>query len=232
METIVIGIEGLVGAGKSSICRRLLKMLPNSILLNGGNLYRAIVYAIMKSGKTMEQLQHEMKKADIKEWMDQCQVELKIEEQETRLYIAGKLVKEEELQSKEASMAVSVVGGMADNTKLFEFARELINKFKAKYNVIVAGRSILEIYPDCDYHFFITASLEERIKRKCIQYNKDREEEKEEIRKNIMKRDELQEKAGFYKIQERTIVVDVTECRDVEESTKKVWEKIKVKQNV
>ena len=39
MEHIVIGIEGLVGAGKTSICRELLKKIPNSVLLNGGNLY-------------------------------------------------------------------------------------------------------------------------------------------------------------------------------------------------
>ena len=43
MEHIVIGIEGLVGAGKTSICRELIKILPNTVLLNGGNLYRAIV---------------------------------------------------------------------------------------------------------------------------------------------------------------------------------------------
>ena len=47
MKNIVIGIEGLVGAGKTSICRELLKKIPNSILLHGGNLYRAIVYALM-----------------------------------------------------------------------------------------------------------------------------------------------------------------------------------------
>ena len=47
---IVIGIEGFVGAGKTSICRELLKKIPNSILLHGGNLYRAIIYAFMKYG--------------------------------------------------------------------------------------------------------------------------------------------------------------------------------------
>ena len=50
MEHIVIGIEGLVGAGKTAICRELLNQIPNSILLQGGNLYRAIVYSLMQSG--------------------------------------------------------------------------------------------------------------------------------------------------------------------------------------
>ena len=33
MENIVIGIEGTVGAGKTSICRELLKDIENSIIL-------------------------------------------------------------------------------------------------------------------------------------------------------------------------------------------------------
>lgn len=66
MNNIVIGIEGLVGAGKTSICRRLIKIIPNTVLLNGGNLYRAIVYAMMKNGRKIEQLKDEAKNIDIK----------------------------------------------------------------------------------------------------------------------------------------------------------------------
>ena len=51
MRNIVIGIEGLVGSGKTSICRELIHKLPNSIILHGGNLYRGIVYAFMKQNK-------------------------------------------------------------------------------------------------------------------------------------------------------------------------------------
>ena len=47
-KNIVIGIEGLVGSGKTSICRELLKRDESFVLLHGGNLYRAIVYAVMK----------------------------------------------------------------------------------------------------------------------------------------------------------------------------------------
>ena len=88
------------------------------------------------------------------------------------------------------------------------------------------GRDIMQIYPDTDYHFFITASLDERIRRKCIQYKGEVREE--EVRQNIIKRDELQEKAGFYKLHNKTIKIDVTECKTVEESTNKVLEKIKL----
>ena len=61
MSNIVVGIEGLVGAGKTSICRELIKEIPNTILLNGGNLYRAIVYAMMKNGRKLEELKKQGK---------------------------------------------------------------------------------------------------------------------------------------------------------------------------
>ena len=35
MDNIVIGIEGTVGSGKTSICRNLLDKIENSIILHG-----------------------------------------------------------------------------------------------------------------------------------------------------------------------------------------------------
>lgn len=229
MKNIVIGVEGLVGAGKTSICRQLVKEIPNTILLNGGNLYRAIVYMMMKNGADIESLKNSTNNIDIKQIMDMLKVKIKIENNETQIYVEDKKISEQDLQSKESSMAVSIVGGNANNTELFKFARELIDNLKQNYNVIVAGRSNMKIYPNLDYNFFITADIEERIKRKSIQYNN--EIDIDELRKDIIKRDDLQEKAGFYKMYENTIVVDVTECKNVEESTNKIKNYIFAKQN-
>lgn len=226
MSNLVIGIEGLVGAGKTSICRRLIKIMPNTILVNGGNIYRAIVYSMMKNGAKLEELKKQGKKLDIKEMMDFLKIQIKIEENETILYIDNEKIDEDAIQSKEASMAVSSVAGGADNRKLFEFAKNLIDDLKQNYNVIVSGRSVMKIYPKCDYHFFVVADLEERVRRKCIQYNN--KEKENEIRENITKRDELQKQAGFYDYSEITIEVDVTNCKSVEESTDLVLSKIKL----
>lgn len=226
MNNIVIGIEGLVGSGKTSICRKMIDILPNTILLNGGNLYRAIVYAMMKNKDKLANISKGQEKVDIKQMMDFFNVELEIQNKETVFFIDGILADEEVLQSKESSLAVSTVGGRADNTKLFDFAKDLIDNLKKNYNVLISGRSIMQIYPDTDYHFFITASLEERIRRKCIQYKG--KVEKEEVKRNVIKRDELQQKAGFYKLSPNTIEIDVTNCKTVEESTNKVLEKIKL----
>ena len=224
MNNIVIGIEGLVGSGKTSICRELNKRLPNSIILHGGNLYRGIIYAVMNSnkelGSNMQNLKQMMQDVDIKKIMDMLKVEFKVENRETVVYVNGKKIEEEKLQSKQASMAVSVAGGSADNTKLFSFCKNIINEFKEKYNVILSGRALMSIYPELDYHFFITASLDERVKRKASQYDKN--VNLEELREHIMLRDELQRKAGFYDLNEKTIEIDVTECKNVKESTDKL----------
>ena len=220
-ENIVIGIEGLVGAGKTSICRKLLKKLPNAVLLHGGNLYRAIVYTLLQEEKNILKLKFKLRKLDITDLMEKYKVDIKIENNESVIYIDGVKISEEELQSKASSLAVSIVGGLADNTRLFKYAREYIENLKKDYNVIVSGRALMEIYPNQDYHIFITADLEERVKRKCIQYSV--KETEKEVRKNTVKRDRLQKLAGFYKIYPNTITVDVTNCNSVEESTEKVY---------
>lgn len=230
MENIVIGIEGLVGAGKTSICRELINEIPNTVLLNGGNLYRAVVYAMIKNGKQLEEIKNTGKNLDIKEMMDLFKIEIKIENNETIIYIDGKKADEEMLQSKENSLAVSTVGGSANNENLFKFAKSFINELKQNFNVIVSGRSVMKIYPESNYHFFITASLDERVKRKLIQYNNT--ETEKEIRDNIVKRDILQEKSGFYEYSPITVEVDVTECKSVQESTRLVLNKIKLPEMV
>ena len=84
----------------------------------------------------------------------------------------------------------------------------------------------MKIYPELDYHIFIIASLDERIRRKCIQYNGKCDEE--EVRRNILERDKLQEESGYYKIYDKTIVIDVTNCKSAEESANEVLSRIGV----
>ena len=221
MSNVVIGIEGLVGSGKTSICRELLKRIPNSIILHGGNLYRGIVYALMTSKHIdLNNLKNNIKNIDIKDMMDKLGVEFKIENGETVIYINGKKIDEDNLQSEEASMAVSIAGANADNSELYGFARKLIDMYKQKFNVIVSGRDLMNIYPDLDYHLFIEADIEERVKRKMKQYGENADYNK--VKQNIVERDKLQERAGYYKIYDKTIRIDVTDCSTVEEATKKV----------
>ena len=225
MANLVIGIEGLVGAGKTSICRELIKRIPNTILVNGGNIYRSIIGTIIKNGKDLQELKANSENLDMKKMMDSLNIEFKIENHETVMYCNGIKIDEEYIQSKEISMAVSSLGGRTNEKALFDYAKKLIDSFKQQYNVILSGRGVLTIYPECDYHLFITADLEERVKRKASQYD---DKTLEEVRENIVKRDELQKEVGYYDIHEKTIVIDVTECKSAEESTDKVLEAIPI----
>lgn len=225
MANLVIGIEGLVGAGKTSICRELVKRIPNTVLVNGGNIYRAIVGTIIKSGISLSDLNANSKNIDMKQMMEQMHIEFKIENNETILYANGKKVDEEYIQSKEISLAVSMLGGRTNEKGLIEYAKVMIDNLKKQYNVILAGRGILASYPECDYHLFITADLEERVKRKASQYGN---KSLEEVKENIIKRDALQKEVGYYDIHDKTQVIDVTDCKSVEESTDKVLELINI----
>lgn len=221
-KNIVIGIEGTVGAGKTSICRQLLGKIENSIILHGGNIYRAIVYGMMESQKNKQ----ELKNVDIFEIMRQLEIDIKLENRETIVYMNGKELEEKDLQSEKVSISVSQVSNVANNEKLYQFGRKLIDEFRKNYNVILSSRDIVRMYPDFTYHFFIDASIEERINRKYMQYNK--EIEKEQIRKMIEERDNLQEKTGYYKIYPQTKIIDVTECKTAEEAAEKIFQNIEV----
>ena len=226
MENITIGIEGLVGAGKTSICRAMLDKIPNSIILHGGNLYRGIVYALMNSGIDMSKIVNNSDKPiDIKQMMDMLKVEIKIENRESVVYVDGKEINEDNLQSDATSLAVSKIAKDADNSKFYAFGKKLIDVYKKQYNLIISGRDLMKIYPDLDYHFFVTADTETRVDRKMHQYTNEKIT-REELKKHIEERDSLQEQAGFYKRYDKTIDVDVTECKSAEESAMKILKKI------
>lgn len=220
MENIVIGIEGTVGSGKTSICRNLLNEIENSIILHGGNIYRAIVYGMSKMHKI-----NKKETLDAFEIMKELGIEIKLEDRETVIYMNGSKVDEKDLQSQKASIAVSQVSNVANNEKLYKFGKALIDGFRKDYNIILSSRDIVKMYPDVTYHFFIDASIEERTNRKYMQYNK--EIPKEKIREMIENRDELQEKSGYYKIYPQTKIIDVTECKSSEEATQLVLENMK-----
>ena len=162
---------------------------------------------------------------DAFEIMKKLGIEIKLENRETVIYMNNKKISEEDLQAEKTSINVSKISNKANNEKLYEFGKELINSFREKYNIILSSRDIIKMYPDTTYHFFVTADLETRTKRKYNQYNKEISEAK--IEEMIKQRDELQEKSGYYKIYPQTKVIDVTDCENVEESAEKILKNIK-----
>ena len=226
MENIVIGIEGYVGTGKTSVCRKLLDKIPNSVLLHGANIYRAITYGILKTGLiNVKEDNNKLSSLNIKNIMDKLKLKIEIEDRESVVYIHDKKIEEKDLQSLETSIATSKISSYANNDKLYDFGRNIIESLKQNYNVILSSRDIVNMYPKVDYHFLLVADIDERVRRKMNQYKG--EITADELKEHIQKRDELQKQSGYYKIHPITKVIDVTACKTVEDETNKIMEFIK-----
>ena len=226
-KNFVIGVEGEVGAGKTSMCKELIKIIPNTIFIDGGLIFRGIILAIKKYKETNYNDSNTYKHSNLDafEIMKKLNVEFKIVNMQTVIFIDGKEMNQEEIETMENSMDVSKVASKSDNNALFKFANNIIKEYNTKYNVIVSARDLVEIYPEMDLHLFVTADIEERIKRRYNQYKG--KYSIEEIKNIILKRDELHNKAGFNKKCNKTVALDLTDCKSANESAKKTLNLIK-----
>ena len=222
MKNIVIGIEGMVGAGKTSICDELLNLIPNSIFVDGSKIYRALIEALHMAKDKINSLE-QMAMLTPFDLLKKLQVEFKIEDRKTVIYIAGKKIDEEAMKSMQNSIGVSKMANQADNSKLFAFAHQIIQEYSKKFNIIVSARDLVKIYPEMDLHIFITASLEERVQRRYYQLKG--EYTIDEVRNSIIQRDILHEKSGFNETFDKTVKVDVTGDSSAKESAKKIFDK-------
>ena len=226
-KNFVIGVEGEVGAGKTSMCKELIKIIPNTIFIDGGLIFRGIILAIKKykAINYNDSNTYKHSNLDAFEIMKKLNVEFKIVNMQTVIFIDGKEMNQEEIETMENSMDVSKVASKSDNNALFKFANNIIKEYNTKYNVIVSARDLVEIYPEMDLHLFVTADIEERIKRRYNQYKG--KYSIEEIKNIILKRDELHNKAGFNKKCNKTVTLDLTDCKNANESAKKALNVIK-----
>ena len=204
-------------------------------VLHAGDVYRAVVFKLLeiknKMGKTEEKSSNlNLSNINIKELMKRFKINLRIENKETVVYFGDEKVDINAIQSDEISLAVSKVANIADNKDAYKVVSDIIDNLRKKYNVIFSGRDTMKIYNNLDYHFFIIADLDERVRRKLIQYNNNIDEKT--LREHIKKRDNIQKQTGFYDTYDLTIIIDVTDCKDSVESAKKVLKHIKIKETI
>ncbi len=219
MDNIVIGVEGQVAAGKTSACKELIKLIDNCIFIDGGAIARAIVIAITKSGYDLTG--KDISNIDPFELMKKLNVRFEIENSNTVIYIDNQKVPDEEIETSQNGMNVSKLISKGNSKALFEYAGKIIDYYRKKYNIVVTARNLVAIYPNMTCHIFITADLNERVKRRFKQYNGKFTED--EIRKMILERDKIHEDAGFNAKCDRSIEVDITDCKNATESAKKIY---------
>lgn len=153
---IAIAIDGPAGAGKSTIARCAAKAI-GFIYVDTGALYRTIGLYMLNHGIDMIDQQA------ICSQLENIKVSLTFENGEQHVILCGEDVSDE-IRTAEVSMAASTVSAIPEVRKfLFQLQKDIA----AKENVIMDGRDIgTVVLPDAQIKIFLTASPEERAKRR------------------------------------------------------------------
>lgn len=156
---VSVAIDGPAGAGKSTLARRLAAEL-GYIYVDTGAMYRAIGLYALRAGKDPK---------------DNAAVDALLPEIELRLAsIAGEqhiYLKDEDvsaaIRTEAAGMAASAVGA---NPAVRAFLLDLQRSMAKKQDVLMDGRDIgTVVLPDAEVKVFLTASAEERARRRMLE---------------------------------------------------------------
>lgn len=195
---MIIAIDGPSGAGKSTVARLLSKELGFEYI-DTGAMYRALAYKAYKNNIDInEALISEMLKTTTINYYD------------NQILLDGENV-EKQIREEVISLASSKISALKIvREKMVELQRSIaVNK-----NVILDGRDIGTIvFPNADYKFFITASVEERAKRRYEQLKANKvETDFQSVLNDIIKRDknDSTRKNSPLKKAEDAILVDTT----------------------
>lgn len=160
----VVAIDGPAGTGKSSVTKRLADVL-HFVHIDTGALYRAVAYlalqktrdrdrAINDAGALASGSHFEFKR-------------MKDKNPANRIFANGQDVTEF-IRTPEMSMLASQVSAVpAVRAALLGLQRRL----GCEGNAILEGRDIgTVVFPDADIKFFLTASVDERAKRRLAEF--------------------------------------------------------------
>ncbi|WP_456460179.1 (d)CMP kinase [Desulfurobacterium sp.] len=153
MEVKKITIDGPAGAGKSTIAKILAKKL-GFLHLDSGAVYRAIGVAAKKSGIDLDS------EEAVSLFLKRISVEIK---DDGRVFLNG-LDLTEEIRKPEGGVLASKIARFPEVRKK---VIEVLRKAAEGRKVVTDGRDAgTNIFPDAELKIFLTASPEERAKRR------------------------------------------------------------------
>ncbi|HOO26439.1 MAG TPA: (d)CMP kinase [Clostridiales bacterium] len=156
---INIAIDGPAGAGKSTVSRAVAKEL-GFIYVDTGALYRAVGLNALRLGVDTKDAEA------VANTLRTVQVKLAFVGDEQRVFLNEEDVSEE-IRKPEASMAASDVSAIKE---VRDFLFDLQRDIAAKNDCLMDGRDIgTVVLPDAQIKIFLTASAEERARRRFIE---------------------------------------------------------------
>ncbi|HCN12206.1 MAG TPA: (d)CMP kinase [Chryseobacterium sp.] len=159
MRKPVIAIDGYSSTGKSSISKIIAQKL-GLVHMDTGALYRGVTYFANTC------CQNEDGKINLQglfENLDKIKLEFRNINDELILFLNGKDISRE-IRTNEVSSNVSLI---ASQKEVRDFLMETQRSIAEKGGVILDGRDIgTVVLPNADYKFFLTASVDERTRRR------------------------------------------------------------------
>jgi CMP/dCMP kinase len=156
-SSVTIAVDGPAGTGKSSVSRGLAGALE-ARYLDTGAMYRIVTLAVLRAGVDVNDA------AAVGALADDVDLSVGFDPDEDASYLGGEDVSAE-IRGDAVTKAVSAVSAVpAVRTRLVQRQRELA---AGSGSVVVEGRDIgTVVLPEADVKIFLTASPEERAKRR------------------------------------------------------------------
>lgn len=179
MKKPVIAIDGPAGAGKSTVAKALAKELGLSYL-DTGAMYRALALKAVRNGLSSESGQQI---ADLGE-----STTIGFGQGEPQRVLCDGIDVTDEIRTPEISDMASAISTHS------AVRRVLVSRQKALVEdggVVLEGRDVTTVVaPQADLKIFLTASLEERARRRALELSaKGLETQYEAVRKDVESRD-------------------------------------------
>ena len=179
-KKVVIAIDGPAGSGKSTIARLVAKKLK-FLYIDSGAIYRAYTLQYLREGINLED------QGVLVEFLERATVNLKNGENGILIFVNRENVTKE-IRSVEVTANVSSI---SENKSIREVVTRKLRS-EAKHNSLVMdGRDIgTVVFPDAELKVFLTASIEERARRRKDDLKSAGvETDLEKIKDDIQKRD-------------------------------------------
>lgn len=156
----VVAVDGPSGSGKSTVSRRLAAALDGAYL-DTGAMYRAVTWAVLRAGVDPADQEAVAKVAG------EATLEVGTDPGQPRIGVDGVAV-DGPIRGEAVTGAVSAVAAVpAVRRLLVARQREII---EAAGGIVVEGRDIGSVVaPDADLKVFLTASAEERARRRSVE---------------------------------------------------------------